>query len=91
MNYAIIENGIVINLIVGLPEGLEGIACGDLEVRIGDLYANGSFTRNGQPVTSPAIREVALQTLVSTLDIALVNLEYQNVLLTLGVTSVSGI
>ena len=87
MIYAIIENGIVVNRIVGLPEGMEGVPCGDLDVRIGDLCENGAFTRNGAPVTSAAIREVNLLALVSTLDSALVDLEYQNVLLTLGVTA----
>lgn len=49
MNYAIIENGIVVNIIVGpLPEGMEGVALGDRPVAIGDSYADGVFTRNGR-------------------------------------------
>jgi len=55
MDYAIIEDGIVTNVIVGpLPDGMDGVAMGDLPVVIGDSYADGVFTRDGEPVTPAA-------------------------------------
>ena len=46
MIYAIIENGIVTNIVVGpLPDALSGIAIGDYPVAIGDGYENGDFYR----------------------------------------------
>ena len=62
MNYAIIENGVVVNVIVGpLPEGMEGVALNDRPVAIGDSYTDGVFTRNGEPVLTPAERISALE------------------------------
>jgi hypothetical protein len=51
MIYAIIENGIVTNIVIGpLPDALSGIAIGDYPVAIGDGYENGDFYRDGIPV-----------------------------------------
>ena len=62
MNYAMIENGVVVNVIVGpLPEGMEGVALNDRPVAIGDSYADSVFTRNGEPVLTPAERISALE------------------------------
>ena len=62
MNYAMIENGVVVNVIVGpLPEGMEGVALNDRPVAIGDSYTDGVFTRNGEPVLTPAERISALE------------------------------
>lgn len=62
MDYAIIESGVVVNVIVGpLPDGMDGVALGDRPVAIGDSYANGVFTRNGEPVLTPAERIAALE------------------------------
>ena len=62
MNYAIIENETVVNLIVGpLPDGIEGIALNDRPVAIGDEYTNGVFLRNGEPVLTEAERIAALE------------------------------
>ncbi len=48
MNYAIIQNGLVVNVIVGpLPVGMEGVALGDRPVAIGDIYDGGVFLRDG--------------------------------------------
>lgn len=53
MNYAIVENGIVVNIIVGpLPDGMDGVAVEDRQVSIGDRYENGEFTRSGLPEPS---------------------------------------
>ena len=61
-DYAIIENGIVTNVIVGpLPDGIEGVALNGRPVAIGDAYANGVFLRNGEPVLTDAERISALE------------------------------
>ncbi len=58
---AIIENGIVVNVIVGpLPDGIEGIALNGRPVAIGDTYADGVFLRNGEPVLTEVERIQAL-------------------------------
>ena len=50
-DYAIIENGIVTNVIVGpLPDGIEGVALNGRPVAIGDRYEGGIFTRDGVPI-----------------------------------------
>ena len=55
MNYAIIENGLVVNIIVGpLPAGMEGIDVSGRPVAIGDQYSDGVFTREGEPVLTDA-------------------------------------
>ena len=57
MNYALIENGIVSNIIVGpLPNGMDGVALGDRPVAIGDSFQNGMFSRDGEPVLTEAER-----------------------------------
>ena len=38
VNYAVIENGVVTNIIVGLPDQPLGVAIGDSPVAIGDQY-----------------------------------------------------
>ena len=68
MNYAVIENGVVVNVIVGpLPEGMEGVALNDRPVAIGDSYTDGVFTRNGEPVLTPAERISALEAQIAAL------------------------
>jgi len=55
MIYAIIENGLVTNLVVGpLPNALSGIYIGEYPVAIGDSYLDGVFYRDGQVVTLAA-------------------------------------
>ena len=67
-DYAIIENGIVANVIVGpLPDGMEGIPLFDRPVAIGDVYADGVFLRDGEPVLTDAERITQLETQVSEL------------------------
>ena len=56
-DYAIIENGIVTNVIVGpLPDGIEGVALNGSPVAIGDAYADDVFLRNGEPVLTEVER-----------------------------------
>lgn len=82
MNYALIENGVVTNLIWLYPGNAAdfpaAIALGDRSVAIGDAYVDGMFMREGRPVPTP-LEEA--QALIAQLDEAVVELEYQNVLL----------
>ena len=43
MNYAIIENEVVVNIIVGLPDGMNGVLIEDSNICIGDKYIDGQF------------------------------------------------
>jgi hypothetical protein len=87
MNYAIVENGLVTN-IIWLYEGnadefSSAIPLGDRPVGIGDTYVDGVFSRDGVTVLTPL--ETA-QATIGELDDAVVDYAYQNALLTLGVT-----
>ena len=69
MNYAIIENGTVTNIIVGpLPDGMEGVPIDDRPVVMGDAYVNGVFLRNGEPVLTDTERIAALEQQILTLQ-----------------------
>lgn len=68
MNYAMIENGIVVNVIVGpLPVGMDGVFLSERPVAIGDAYENGVFLRNGTPVLTEEERIAALESELSVL------------------------
>lgn len=76
MNYALIENGIVANLI-WLYEGNahefpDAVPLGGRPVAIGDSYADGVFTRGGEPVLTETERLAAE---VSEYDAALTEIE----------------
>ena len=51
MNYALIENGIVVNIVFLHPmnadEFTNAVSYGDLPVQIGDTYSEGKFYRDG--------------------------------------------
>lgn len=86
-NYAIVENGIVANVIwlndgnaVDFPAA---IPLADRPAGIGDAYADGVFTRDGEPVYTPMEQA---QATIDELDAAVVDYAYQNALLTLGIT-----
>ena len=69
MNYAIVENRTVVNIIVGpLPEGMNGIPVEDRQVAIGDHYSNGVFTQNGEIIMTDAERISALQARIAELE-----------------------
>ena len=57
MNYAIVENGIVTNIIVLYPNNAKdfqtAVPCGDVPVAIGDTYDGHDFYREGVRVLSP--------------------------------------
>lgn len=54
MTYAIINNGIVENIIVLNAKAASAfpnaVPCGDYPVAIGDTYENGIFYRDGEPL-----------------------------------------
>ena len=54
MEYALIENGIVVNFIWLHPQNAEefpgAVPYGDLPLEIGDTYENGVFYRDGERV-----------------------------------------
>lgn len=83
MNYAIVLDGVVTNVIVGpLPAGLAGVPAGDVPVGIGDAYADGGFQRDGVRLLTP-LEDAQAQ--VAALDAAYVALEYDYVMLQLGI------
>lgn len=57
MNYALIVDGVVVNIIslhpVNAAEFPSAVPMHDLMVEIGDTYADGVFYRNGERVLSP--------------------------------------
>lgn len=52
MNYAIVENGVVTNIIWLAPGTVfeKAVPYGNLPVQIGDTYANGKYYRDGAEV-----------------------------------------
>lgn len=85
MNYAIINDGLVTNIIslneTNAHEFPGAVAMGDCPAGIGDEYADGVFTRGGMPILMPL--EEAWE-LIARLDATIVDLEYQAVLRELG-------
>lgn len=57
MNYALIENGVVTNIIWLYSANAEdfpsAVPCGDLPVAIGDTYDGTDFYRDGERVLTP--------------------------------------
>jgi hypothetical protein len=81
MNYALIENGVVTNIIWLNPknanEFLNAVGVGDRPVGIGDSYIEGKFFRNGEEVLT---NEEKLANGIAELDEAILNLEYNSIL-----------
>lgn len=61
MNYAIIEDGIVSNIIVGLPNGMDGVCVDGMDVAIGDRYENGEFIKANPPSIEEQIAALMAQ------------------------------
>ena len=66
MNYALVENGIVVNTIFLYPNNASdfpnAVPMGDIPATIGDNYTDGTFYRNGVKVltqTEKLLAEVA--------------------------------
>ena len=57
MNYALIENGVVTNMIwlysANAGDFPTAVPCGDVPVAIGDTYDGQDFYREGEKVVSP--------------------------------------
>lgn len=57
MNYALIENGVVTNIIwlysANAGDFPTAVPCGDVPVAIGDTYDGQDFYREGEKVVSP--------------------------------------
>lgn len=57
MRYAVIEDGVVVNVIILYPGGAKSfpgaVPCGDLPVAIGDTWDGEHFYREGARVLSP--------------------------------------
>ncbi len=86
MKYALIENGIVVN-IIWLYEGNahefpNAVKLNDVPAQIGDTYTDGAFYRNGEPVLTALEQANAT---IAALDAEVVDLTYQNILLEMGV------
>ena len=63
MNYALVENGVVTNLIylhpANAPEFPDAVPLGDLPAAIGDTWDGERFYRNGQPVLTASQQAAA--------------------------------
>lgn len=57
MRYAVIEDGVVVNVIILYPGGAksfpDAVPCGDVPVAIGDTYDGQDFYRGGERVFTP--------------------------------------
>lgn len=71
MDYAIVENGVVVNIIVGLPQGMDGVAIGDRLVAIGDSYQDGVFARDGTVIKTNLERIAELEAALAEIEEAL--------------------
>lgn len=83
MNYAIVENSMVTNIIwlnaSNANEFAGAVALGDVPAAIGDGYVDGVFTRDGQKVLSPL---QAANVTIAKLDSYVLELELESVRLT---------
>lgn len=57
MRYAVIEDGVVVNVIILYPGGAKSfpnaVPCGDVPVAIGDTWDGEHFYRGGERVLTP--------------------------------------
>lgn len=85
MRYALIEGGVVGNIIWLDPSNAGdfpgAIPIGDVTAGIGDTYADGAFWRGGVRLLTPL--ETAEAT-IAALDAAVLDLEYANAMMALG-------
>ena len=65
VNYALVENGAVTNVIWLCPSNAgefpNAVCVADRPVTVGDLYADGVFTRNGEPVLTESEQSLAAE------------------------------
>lgn len=78
MNYALIKDNVVVNLIWLNPSNKEefpgAVACGDFPVGIGDSYDGTYFYRNGERLLTTVEN---MQNIIAELDKALIDVQYQ--------------
>lgn len=81
MNYALIENGQVVNLIWLHPDNAAdfpgAVPCGDVPVQMGDEYDGERFLRDGQQVLT---QWENMSNHMAELDEALLELQYQELI-----------
>lgn len=81
MNYALIENGLVSNLIWLHPDNAAdfpgAVPCNDVPVQMGDAYDGEQFLRDGQRVLTPWEE---MQNHMAELDAAVLELQYQQLI-----------
>jgi len=81
MDYALIENGQVVNLISLHPDNAadfpSAVPLNGVPVQIGDTLENGVFYRNGEPVRT-VLEEMYGQ--MAELDAALLEVQYQQLI-----------
>ena len=77
MKKAVIQNGVVVNIIECSDEGLKGLRfplgttvwdCGQYPVAIGDGFSDGTFSRDGQPVAANPTEQQQIDELRVQLD-----------------------
>lgn len=85
MRYAIVDNGIVTNLI-WLYEGNAGdfpnaVPCDDYPVTIGDTYKDDVFYHNGERLLTPIeYTQKYYEETIAELDAALLDITYENIM-----------
>lgn len=81
MNYALIENGQVVNLIWLHPDNAAdfpgAVPCGDVPVQVGDTYDGELFFRDGQRVLT-LWEDIHVR--LAEVDEALLELQYQQLI-----------
>ena len=84
MSYAMVEAGIVTNIIWleerNAHEFAGAVPLGEVPAMIGDEYVNGVFTRDGRTVLTPT------EAIIAALDAYVLKLELDNVMLTLDLS-----
>lgn len=88
MNYALIENGMVINIIWLHPENANdfpnAVPMGDVPVGIGDEYIDHVFYRNGERLLtySETMRQIVTEqeNTIAELDAAILDITYENII-----------
>ena len=85
MNYALIENGIVTNIIWLYPENASdfpnAVPMGDIPVGIGDEYIDHVFYRNGERILTNLESMIKIKdAIIAELDTALLQSTYENIM-----------
>lgn len=85
MQYALVQGGVVTNIIWLDPNNADdfpaAVPISEVSAGIGDTYADAAFWRDGIRLLTPL---EAAEANVAALDAAVLELEYQNALLALG-------